>query len=88
MGLFIKNKRLGRKIINHHIVERTSESHPRVHDLQQPRLGKPRRGLKIMGTRMGFPYLFHSVVIDSINSNNTCTWGRPWQIYLQREFAN
>ena len=66
MGLFIKIKRRGRKIINHHIVEGTRESHPRVHDLQHPRLGKPRRGLQIMDTRMGFPCPFHSVVIDSI----------------------
>ena len=65
MGLFIKNKRRGRKIINHNIVEGTRESHPRVHDLQHPRLGKPRRGLQIMDTRMGFPCPFHSVVIDS-----------------------
>ena len=28
---------------------------------------KPRRGLQIMDTRMGFPCPFHSVVIDSIN---------------------
>ena len=42
------------------------ESHPRVHDLQNPRLGKPRRGLQIMDTRMGFPCPFHNVVIDSI----------------------
>ena len=67
MGLFIKNKRRGRKIINHHIVEGTRESHPRVHYLQHPRLGKPRRGLQIMDTRMAFPCPFHSVVIDSIN---------------------
>ena len=67
MGLFIKIKRRGKKIINHHIVEWTRESHPRVHDLQHPRLGKPRRGLQIMDTRMGFPCPFHSVVIDSIN---------------------
>ena len=63
MRLFIKNKRHGRKIINHHIVEGTRESHPRVHDLQHPRLGKPRRGLQIMDTRMGFPCPFHIVVI-------------------------
>ena len=43
------------------------EFHPRVHYLQHPRLGKPRRGLQIMDTRMGFPCPFHSVVIDSIN---------------------
>ena len=48
-------------------MEGTRESHPRVHDLQHPRLGKPRRGLQIMDTRMGFPCPFHSVVIDSIN---------------------
>ena len=67
MGLFIKDKRRGRKIINHHIEEGTRESHPRVHDLQHPQLGKPRRGLQIMDTRMGFPCPFHTVVIDSIN---------------------
>ena len=67
MGLFIKNKRRGRKIINHHIVKGTRKSHLRVHDLQHPRLGKPRRGLQIMDTRMGFPCPFHSVVIDSIS---------------------
>ena len=67
MGYLLKNKRRGRKIINHHIVEGTRESHPRVHDLQHPRLGKPRRGLQIMDTRMGFPFPFHSVVIDSIS---------------------
>ena len=66
MGLIIKNKSRGRKIINHHIVEGTRESHPRVHDLQHPRLGKPRRGLQIMDTRMGSPCPFHSVVIYSI----------------------
>ena len=49
---FYHKKRLGRKIINHHIVEGTRESHPRVHDLQYPRLGKPRRGLQIMDTRL------------------------------------
>ena len=57
----------GRKIINHHIVEGTRESNPRVHDLQHPRLGKPRCGLQIMDTRIGFPCPFHSVVIDSIS---------------------
>ena len=66
-GYLLQIQRRGRKIINHHIVEGTRESHPRVHDLQHPRLGKPRRGLQIMDTRMGFPCPFHSVVIDSIN---------------------
>ena len=65
-GIIYLKKRRGRKIINHHIVEGTRESHPRVHDLQHPRLGKPRPGLQIMNTRMGFPCPFHSVVIDSI----------------------
>ena len=58
--------RRGRKIINHYTPEGTRESHPRVHDLRHPRLGKPRRGLQIMDTRMGFPCPFRSVVIDSI----------------------
>ena len=58
---------MGEKKINHHIVEVTRESHPRVHDLQHPRLGKPRRGLQIMDIRMGFPCPFRNAVIDSIN---------------------
>ena len=66
-GYLLKIKGVGEKIINHHIVEGTRESHPRVHDLQHPQLGKPRHGLQIMDTRMGFPCPFHSVVIDSIN---------------------
>ena len=52
---------------NHYIPEGTRESHPRVHDLRHPRLGKPRRGLQIMDTQMGFPCPFWSVVIDSIS---------------------
>ena len=48
-------------IINHLI------AHLRVHDLLYPRLGKPRRGLQIMDTRMGFPCPFRNVVIDYIN---------------------
>ena len=60
------NKRRGRKIINHHIAEGTRESHPLVPDLQHPRLGKPRRGLQITYTRMGFPCPFRNVLIDSI----------------------
>ena len=55
-----------RKIINHHIEGGTRESHPRVQDLQHPRLGKPRRGLQILDTRMGFPRLSLNVVLDSI----------------------
>ena len=69
-----------RKIIKHHIEGGTRESHPRVQDLLHPRLGKPRRGLQILDTRMGFPspslnvvldYIspFCNVVIDSINLN-------------------
>ena len=56
-----------RKIIKHHIEEGTRESHPRVQDLQHPRLGKPRRGLQILDTRMGFPRPSLNVVLDSIN---------------------
>ena len=56
-----------RKIIKHHIEEGTLESHPRVQDLQHPRLGKPRRGLQILDTRMGFPRPSLNVVLDYIN---------------------
>ena len=56
-----------RKIINRHIEGGTQESHPRVQDLQHPRLGKPRRGLQILDTRMGFPRPSLNVVLDSIN---------------------
>ena len=56
-----------RKIINHHIDGGTRESHPRVQDLQHPRLGKPRRVLQIFYTRMGFPRPSINVVLDSIN---------------------
>ena len=56
-----------RKIIKHHIEGGTRESHPRVQDLQHPRLGKPRRGLQIFDTRMGFPRPSLNVVLDSIN---------------------
>ena len=56
------------KIINHHIEGGTRESHPRVQDLQYPRLGKPRRGLQILDTRMGFPRPSLNVVLDSINN--------------------
>ena len=60
-------KRRGRKIINHCTPEGTRESHPGVHDLQHPWLGKPRCGfLQIMDNRMGFPCPFPSVVMDSI----------------------
>ena len=58
-----------RKIINHHVAGVTRESHPRVQDLQHPRLGKPRRGLQILDTRMGFPRPSRNVVIDSIILN-------------------
>ena len=55
---------VGEKIINHHIAERTRESIPRVRILLDPRLGKPRRGMQIMDTRMGFPCPFLIEVID------------------------
>ena len=56
-----------RKIINHHIEGGTRESHPRVQDLQHPRLDKPRRGLQILDTWMGFPRPSLNVVFDSIS---------------------
>ena len=56
-----------RKIINHHIEGGTREYHPRVQDMQHPRLGKPRRGLQILDTWMGFPSPSLNVVLDSIN---------------------
>ena len=56
-----------RKIIKHRIEGGTRESHPRVQDLQHPRLGKPRRGLQILDTRMGFPRPSLNVVLDSIS---------------------
>ena len=56
-----------RKIIKHHIEGGTRESHPRVQDLQHPRLDKPRRGLQILDTRKGFPRPSLNVVLDSIN---------------------
>ena len=55
-----------RKIINHHVAVGTWESHPRVQDLQHPRLGKPSRRLQILDTRMGYLRSFRNVVIDSI----------------------
>ena len=56
-----------RKIIKHHIEGGIRESHPRVQDLLYPRLGKPRRGLQILDTRMGFPRPSLNVVLDSIS---------------------
>ena len=53
--------------IYHHTVEGTRESHPRVHDLQHPRLAESWM-LQIMDTRMGFPCPFHNVVIDYFSS--------------------
>ena len=56
-----------RKIINHHIEGGTRESHPRVQNWQHPRLGRPRIGLQILNTRMGFPHPSLNVVLDSIS---------------------
>ena len=61
-----------RKIIKHHIEGGTRESHPRVQDLLHPRLGKPRRGLQILDTRMGFPRPSLNVVLDSISPSSVC----------------
>ena len=74
----MKNKKRGRKIINHRIVKWTRESHPSVHDLQSRRVKAclivdcksftlPRRGLQIMETRMEFPSPFRKLVIYSIS---------------------
>ena len=54
------------KKIKHHIEEGTQESHPCVQDVLHPRLGKPRRGLQIMDTRMGFPRPSLNVMLDSV----------------------
>ena len=54
---------------------------PRVQDLQHPRLGKPRRGLQILDTRMGFPRPSLIVVLDSIlleSQWNTKTTLQTW----------
>ena len=67
VALFIENKGVGRKVIDHYTPEGTKKSHPRVHDLRHPRLRKPCHGLQTMDTRMGFPCPFWIVVIDSIN---------------------
>ena len=45
---------------------------------KHPQLGKPRRGLQILDTRMGFPRPSRYVVIDSIN-------GRQLMIHLLAE---
>ena len=44
----------------------TRESHSRIKDLQHSRFGKPRRGLQILDTRIGFPRPSLNVV-DSIS---------------------
>ena len=64
---------------HHHIEGGTREFHPRVQDLQQPRLGKPRRGFQILDTRMGFPRPSLNVVLDSINLLTL------WYTSLQRD---
>ena len=51
-----------RKIINHRVAWGTRESHDCVQNLQHPRLGKPRRGLQILDTRIGFHRPCRSVV--------------------------
>ena len=76
-----------RKIIKHHIDEGTRESHPRVYDLQHPRLGKPRRGLQILGTRKGFPRPSLNVVLDSINLKRTSKFLLNMdQVHVQAHF--
>ena len=56
-----------RKVIKHHIEGGTRESHPCVQNLLHPRLDKPRRGLQLLDTWMGFPHPSLNVVLDSIN---------------------
>ena len=48
-------KRRCRKITNQYIPEGTRESHPGVHALQHPRLGKPRREIANHGISDGIP---------------------------------
>ena len=55
-----------RKIINHHFAGGLGNPIPRVQDLQHPQLSKPRRGLQILDTQMGFPRPSRNVPIDSI----------------------
>ena len=43
-----------RKIINHDFVQGQGNP-PSCQDLQRPRLGKPRRGMQILDTRVDFP---------------------------------
>ena len=88
--LFITSERRGRKIINHHIAEGMRESNPRVHDVQHPRLGQPRRGLQIMDTRMGFPCPFRNAVIDSINLKAVfeCYWTEYTNYFILWNFTN
>ena len=65
-----------RKIINHCVAGGTRESHPRVQDLQHPWRGKPRRGLHILDTRMGFHLPSRNMVIDSINLTKVYSYAR------------
>ena len=65
----------------------TRESHPRVHGLQHPQLGKPRRGLQIMDTRMGFPCPSQSVVIDYISLTVRYLTLRGETTFLRCNFA-
>ena len=61
-----------RKIINHHVAGGTRESHPRVQDLQHPRLGKPLRGLQILDTRIGFPLPSRNVLLILLTIGAGC----------------
>ena len=46
--MLVENKGMGVKLINLYTREGIRESHPPVHDLQHPGIGKPRRGLQTM----------------------------------------
>ena len=54
------------------------QSHPRVQDLKHPPLGKPRHGLQILDSRMGFPRPSLNVVIDLISINLSWGWTLDW----------
>ena len=63
---------------------RDRKLHPRVKDMQLPRLGKPRRGLQIFDTRVDFPVpvqsggrFYYSPTPDSF----------IWQIYVSWEYV-
>ena len=55
-------------MIKHHVARGTS-----IQDLNHPRLRKPRRGLQILDSRVGFLRPSRNVVIDSISLLSSVT---------------